>query len=1478
MDRAGRSAILFAGYRDKTGSVRMRQRDEWTAERIRRCASIAATLTWAVGPTLSADPVQWAGNGHYYEVRQVEGGESHFDEAARSARQSELFGAVHGGHLVTITSAEEQAFVEFLVQAHFANVPIAERPAEFWLGGVQRSDADSADSGWQWPRAFGREDWSYDHWGDGEPNDFQGQDEDVLSMWGWRNGATFGTWNDSIRDRASSDGWYIVEWSVSIWNAPSGGDFFDPTHWTGEAVPELNDTALFDSSSASGELIVSENSPADLRWGFDQLIFLDTRSRLDLAGLTLFVWDMEFRNSEVSIANADLSPFGSFRVFPDARVELTNIYFHRTAISFQLGGFVDLIDSGFSTDLGISITGTTRLQSGGILGVSVGIVGPPGQTAALHADDSYVGAFGATIGIGHVPQDGSARSGGAVELTNGASFVGDAGIEVDHGRVVVDRSSFSDAASGFGIRFAGGGGDVDVVLRNSGSIWAADPVDLLHGSFVTGSGTLGGFPTFLSCIISPGEEPGASIGEIEIPVAVFGGGSELRVDVFADGRPGIDFDLVRLANAGLGGSLKVRLRDGFRPTVGTQIEFVVPELTTDGPWDADFTGRFSSVEFSPESSGLFLDYRCDGVPLLYAPPIASSGQSVSIELAASDEDALVRVPNPSRQPFMIRLVDTDPSNENYLLASWDMIPDSPGGCSDYWAATTSANQELRIPAVCSQDTLILAVRSTSSRTLPSQAHVEVIESPLVVESVAPSFIEPTDSFVVSVEGFGFVEGLTRFALVSDDSEPAVVAEGVVERIDQNAEAIVRFEGTSLEASSYHLVVQHGGALDASCSGDVPCETLRGAIEITGQGTPPRLAASLSTDRIRANAFHELDVLLENSGDGRARSPLLRVSLRDADLDPDSSEAGTGDLSSRSGDAGGALHFLPWAPRSLVGELASRAPVRVPTTIRAETNQIVRVDAFAPDATVFDWDGVEAAPPPFDVSQATWTQVVTNLRARLGDTMEEVLVELTTIADGIAHHRGSIGHVEAWEPLEVALHEAFGFSATTLELRVTDSSGGCAVGEIERLTGEIEFWVEDDEYERSFAPLRSPGTVSLEWLEPGETYLLWCNRIFFEATSLGRVTEDGAIEMTVPFGNAAVPVDVQGRRRTNDRVGQRPRRWGRHRFGREVLGVPSASGVHTQEVARVVLDTLVPAAPPLLESAVSIVGSVDPNEKHSDPEDGSVVAYGQEIVYTIYFENTCPPDDPNCSRDLLVPARVVEIVDDLDPEMFDLTSFRPHSFGFNGRVIRFVPSVSSVPTEFESVPTVGRDVSNERVLLPNICRELERDPNRSDELDEHEEELRVDLDFREEGDGETRPAGFTFTLSTISCAGSALPDNGDTVDKGFLPVSDPDDPSSTRGEGFFRFAIVPNPELPPDEQTSNKARITFDDNPPIDACRPQFVEEGGECPVRHTVVEGTHFFRRGDANLDGTVDISDAISALTYLFAEPDEFRRVRVRP
>ena len=118
-------------------------------------------------------------NGHYYQVFEPDS--ITWEDAKQRCEQM-------GGYLATITSAEEQAFVDSLIENSGKN--------GLWLGAYrQQSDAEFV---WLTGEPF-----QFTNWSAGQP-DYTSRREDMLMLYTYHN-SQFGKWND-----LTNEGWYDV--------------------------------------------------------------------------------------------------------------------------------------------------------------------------------------------------------------------------------------------------------------------------------------------------------------------------------------------------------------------------------------------------------------------------------------------------------------------------------------------------------------------------------------------------------------------------------------------------------------------------------------------------------------------------------------------------------------------------------------------------------------------------------------------------------------------------------------------------------------------------------------------------------------------------------------------------------------------------------------------------------------------------------------------------------------------------------------------------------------------------------------------------------------------------------------------------------------------------------------------------------------------------------------------------------------------
>ncbi len=162
---------------------------------------VSVGVVWLSPQVTVAAPVGWSfsegGNGHYYEL--VDANDIQWTDARDAAESMSCCGVF--GHLATITSADEQAFI-------VANFAPGNEVGYRWLGGFQdtgSSDYAEPDGGWSWITG---EAWSFTAWHSGEPNN-SNPDHDFLRTWG--SGPA--EWEDFVNEGYDTRG-FVVEYPV----------------------------------------------------------------------------------------------------------------------------------------------------------------------------------------------------------------------------------------------------------------------------------------------------------------------------------------------------------------------------------------------------------------------------------------------------------------------------------------------------------------------------------------------------------------------------------------------------------------------------------------------------------------------------------------------------------------------------------------------------------------------------------------------------------------------------------------------------------------------------------------------------------------------------------------------------------------------------------------------------------------------------------------------------------------------------------------------------------------------------------------------------------------------------------------------------------------------------------------------------------------------------------------------------------------
>jgi hypothetical protein len=159
------------------------------------CPAALVSLFLVVAVTRSdAEPIQWPGNGHWYE--RVPDPVT-WQEANAAAQSMSWLGLP--GHLATLTSAAEDNFV-------WSSFGVLQDG--LWLGGFQDPwDEPDPSANWHWVTG---EEWSYTNWYPGEPNDI-GDPEFYLAFSVFGHG-----WNDESDADVFWESGFVVEYEEPL--------------------------------------------------------------------------------------------------------------------------------------------------------------------------------------------------------------------------------------------------------------------------------------------------------------------------------------------------------------------------------------------------------------------------------------------------------------------------------------------------------------------------------------------------------------------------------------------------------------------------------------------------------------------------------------------------------------------------------------------------------------------------------------------------------------------------------------------------------------------------------------------------------------------------------------------------------------------------------------------------------------------------------------------------------------------------------------------------------------------------------------------------------------------------------------------------------------------------------------------------------------------------------------------------------------
>ena len=181
--RTGSGAMVFGN----ASFEEVQQNDDFDGDGLKNGEEIAINYQIPV----DSDATEF--NGHYYKRYDF----GYIWDDVKSFCES------MGGYIVTITSAEEQSFVEKLLSEGTQKT--------YWLGATDTQ----TEGEWKWVTG---EPWSYENWAYGEPNNDGTEDFAEIKTWDsyrWNDGEREGDFGDYSKDNHG----FVCEWSTQFANS-----------------------------------------------------------------------------------------------------------------------------------------------------------------------------------------------------------------------------------------------------------------------------------------------------------------------------------------------------------------------------------------------------------------------------------------------------------------------------------------------------------------------------------------------------------------------------------------------------------------------------------------------------------------------------------------------------------------------------------------------------------------------------------------------------------------------------------------------------------------------------------------------------------------------------------------------------------------------------------------------------------------------------------------------------------------------------------------------------------------------------------------------------------------------------------------------------------------------------------------------------------------------------------------------------------
>jgi hypothetical protein len=460
---------------------------------------------------------------------------------------------------------------------------------------------------------------------------------------------------------------------------------------------------------------------------------------------------------------------------------------------------------------------------------------------------------------------------------------------------------------------------------------------------------------------------------------------------------------------------------------------------------------------------------------------------VDLELTECEPTACLRAVVPPGRPLLIALDDPNDGNVNALRARWG----AEASAADFDAAAVDRSADQRLVVDPTREAPLFVRVESPVRRAPGQVTVILRSVDLSVSRITPTIGAEGGRVSAAIRGGGFEPERTTFSLRGSAVSQTISGETTVVASDR---AEVLFRLGPAPRGLYHVVAREE---DVEMAFTESILVIVAADEANGLGVRLR-GNDLYRNRVPSHAT----LRVANIGIDDRPAPLLKV------LAP----ANVGLRLSR-GDAflGNELLVFGTNPHGFAGRLAGGIASEVPIVFQGENclscDVTFQVHLLTP--LPVDRVGWTSMPAPPGVGPGAWPALAVALEARLGSTWGAVHESLTDIATRLAR-RGMEGDSPA-EALRFAAREALGRPVAAIVGRVVGASGSpledVSVAALEG--GSV----------RSHARTDSRGTFAIDWLEGSSAGSTRTYRL----EALDHV---GAVDVPMPLSGDVLGVELR----------------------------------------------------------------------------------------------------------------------------------------------------------------------------------------------------------------------------------------------------------------------------------------------------------------------------------------------------------------